>query len=68
MEKIEVFSKYNEMQDIPKYLIKIKKDNSADCDDNYLNIKNNFGDDLPLEKTLAVHDMVIYIISVFDKI
>ena len=56
------------MQDIPKYLIKLKKDNSADCDDNYLNIKNNFGDDLPLEKTLAVHDMVIYIISVFDKI
>ena len=56
------------MQNITKYLIKVKKDNSGDCDDNYVNIKNNFSDDLPLEKTLAVHDMVIYIISVFDKI
>ena len=41
--------------------------NNDNHDEKYMKIKFNSGDDLPLKKTLELHNMVIVVISVFHE-
>ena len=54
---------------ICKHLIKIKNNNSGDCDDyddKHLKINVSSHDNSPLEKTLEMHDVVINVRSSFN--
>ena len=69
----EVLQKYNELQDEIKNEIetinggKRSKDSSAEYDEDFMKIKFNSGDNLPLNKTLKLHNMTIVISFVFEK-
>ena len=57
---------YNELWNHFKYLIKSKNNNSDDYDKKYNKIKFNSDDDIPLEKTLEMHEIVKVVTSVFN--
>ena len=66
-ENKEVFKKYNEVWDRIKNKIKainVNKENGYEKD--YMKIKFNSDDDLPLNKPLKFHAMTIIIRSVFE--
>ena len=48
-------------------LIRSKTDNSDNYDEKYMRIKFNSDDDIPLTKTLELHNMIIIIIFVFHE-
>ena len=50
-----------------RVLIRSKTDNSANYDEKYMKIKFNSDDDLPLNKTLEIHNMIKVVRSVFHK-
>ena len=52
----ETLKKYEELWSKPKYLIKWKIN---DDDEKYLKIKFSIDDDLPLNKTLKLNNMII---------
>ena len=66
-ENKELLKKYNDVWNGIKD--KIKEVNSDECDyeKNYMKIKFNSDDDLPLDKLLKFHNMTIIIRSVFEK-
>ena len=63
----ELLEKYNNVWNGIKN--KIKAVNSGECDfeKDYMKIKFNSDDNLPLNKTLKFHNMTITIISVFEE-
>ena len=66
-ENKELLKKYNDVFNGIKD--KIKEINSDECDyeKDYMKIKSNSDDDLPLNKQLKFHNMVITIRSVFEE-
>ena len=65
-ENKELLKKYNVFNGIRN---KIKKMSGDECDyeKDYMKIKSNSDDDLPLNKQLKFHNMVITIRSVFEE-
>ena len=64
----EVLTKYTEPWDKIKYLIKtINWGKSGEYEKDYMKIKFNSDDDLPLNKTLKLHDLTIIVRSVFEE-
>ena len=45
---------------------KMSKHSSAECGEDFMKIKFDSDDDLPLNKTLKVHNMTIVVTSVFE--
>ena len=67
-ENKEVLKKYTELWDGIKYEIKtINNDKENHYGKDYLKIKFNSDDDLPLNKPLKFHEMTIIIRSVFEE-
>ena len=72
-ENNEVLKKYNELWDGIKNEIKTiyggktSKGSSAEYDKDFMKIKFNSDDNLPLNKTLKLHNMTIVIRSVFEE-
>ena len=66
-ESNELLKKYNDVWSGIKN--KIKEISSGECDDekDYMNIKFNSDDNLPLNKLLKFHNMTITIRSVFEE-
>ena len=66
-ENKELFKKYNNV--FNGIINKIKKLSGDECDyeRDYMKIKFSSEDDLPLNKQLKIHDMVITIRSVFEE-
>ena len=50
-----------------RYLTRSVTNNLDDCDEKYMKIKFNFDDDLPLNKTLEIRNMVIVVRSIFHE-
>ena len=48
-------------------LVRSKTDNSDDYNEKYMKIKFHSDDDLPLDKTLKLHQMIIVIRAVFHE-
>ena len=61
-ERKERLKKYEELWNKPKDHIKSKIDD--DDDEKYLKIKFSIGDDLPLNKTLKLNNMIIVVRTV----
>ena len=66
-ESKEITKKYEELWSKIKDLIRSITYNSDDCDEQYLKIKFNLDDDLPLNKTLKLFNMIIVVRSVFHE-
>ena len=66
-ENKELLKKYNDV--FNGIRDKIKEINSGECDyeKDYMKIKFNSDDDLPLNKTIKFHNMTITIRSVFEE-
>ena len=66
-ENIELLKKYNDV--FNGIINKIKKISGDECDyeKDYMKIKFNSDDDLPLNKQLKFHNMAITIRSVFEE-
>ena len=58
---------YGELSSKIRDLLISKTDNSDDYDEKYMKIKFNSDDDLPLNKTLEPHNVLIVISSVFHE-
>ena len=67
LENKELLNKYNDTWDGIRD--KIKEVSSGECDyeKDYMKIKFNSDDDLPLNKPLKFHNMTIIIRSVFEE-
>ena len=62
----EVLSKYTELQDEIKYLIKtIKGGDAGEYEREYMKIRFNSDDKLPLNKILKFHMLTVIVSSVF---
>ena len=59
--------KYNAIYDRLRYLIRLKSDFTYVFFYTYAKIKVDLEDYLPLEETLTLHNVIIFIKSVFDK-
>ena len=59
--------KYNVIYDRLRYLIRLKSDFTYVFFYTYAKIKVDLEDYLPLEETLTLHNVIIFIKSVFDK-
>ena len=67
-ENKEALKKYNEVWDETKNKIKVINDNKENnYEKNYMKIKFNSYDDLPLNKPLKFHTMTLLIRSVFEE-
>ena len=67
-ENKDVLKKYNDVWDGIKNEIKtINEGKENDYEKDYLKIKFNSDNDLPLNKPLKFHNMTITIISVFEE-
>ena len=66
-ENKELLKKYNDA--FNRIMNKIKKicGNECDYEKDYMKIKFNSGDDLPLNKQLKFHNMIMTIRSVFEE-
>ena len=60
-------TKYTELWDKIKDLIKSITNTSGEYDKKYMKIKFDSGDDLPFGKTLSLHNMTIVVRSVFQE-
>ena len=59
-------NKYEEIWSKIKDLIRSTNNNSDDYDENYMKTKLNSEDNLPLKKTLKLHDIIILARSAFN--
>ena len=66
-ENKELLKKYNDVWNGIKNKIKDVDDSEFDYEKNYMKIKFNSDDNLPLNKPLKFHNMTITIRSVFEK-
>ena len=63
----EVLTKYTELWDKIKDLIKSITNTSGEYDKKHMKIKFDSGDDLPFGKTLSLYNMTIVVRSVFQE-
>ena len=64
----EVLIKYTELWEKIKNLIKkINSNKTSECEKDFMKIKFNSADNLPLNKILKLHNMAIVIRSVFEE-
>ena len=63
----EVLKKYTELWDKIKNLIKKINNKSSEYGKDFSKIKLNSDDNLPLNKILKIHNMAIFIRSIFHK-
>ena len=66
-ESKEIIKKYQELWSKIKDLIRSVTKNSDDFDEKYMEIKFNSEDELPLNKTIEIHSMIIVVRTVFCK-
>ena len=66
-ENKELLKKYNDVFNGIRSKIKKISGNECDCEKDYMEIKFNSDDDLPLNKQLKFHNMIITIRSVFEE-
>ena len=66
-ENKELLKKYNDAWNRIKDKIKEVSSDECDYEKDYMKIKFNFDDDLPLNKLLKFHKMTIIIRSVFEE-
>ena len=66
-EKKELLKKYNDVFNGIRNKIKKISDDECDYEKDYMKIKFNSDDDLPLNKLLKFHNMAITIRSVFEE-
>ena len=66
-ENKELLKKYNDVFDGIRGKIKEVSNDEYDYEKDYMNIKFNSDDDLPLKKPLKFHSMTITIRSVFEE-
>ena len=64
-ESKEITRKYKELWNKIRGLIRSITKNSDDYEEKYVKIKYNLDDDLPLNKILEIHRMVIVVRAVF---
>ena len=65
-ENKELLKKYNDVWNGIKNKIEEVSSGKCDCEKDYTKIKFNSDDDLPLNKLLKFHNMIIIIRSVFE--
>ena len=64
----KIIGKYTKLWNEIKYHIEtIKADKSGEYEKDYLKIKFSSDDDLPLNKTLRLHNLTIIVRSVFEE-
>ena len=66
-ENKELLKKYNDVFNEIRNKIKKISDNECDYEKDYMKIKFNSDDNLPLNKQLKFHNMIITIRSVFEE-
>ena len=66
-ENKELLKKYNDVFNGIRNKIKKISGDECDCEKDYIKIKFNSVDDLPLNKQLKFHNMAITIQSVFEE-
>ena len=66
-ENKEIIKKYEELWSKIRYLIRSITKNSDDYDKKYMKIKFNSDDDLPLNKTIDIHNATIVVRAVFHE-
>ena len=66
-ENKELIKKYNDVFNGIKNKIKKMSSDGCDYEKDYMKIKFNSGDDLPLNKALQFHNITITIKSVFEE-
>ena len=64
----EILKKYNEVFNGIKYHIKKINDNDSEYEKDYMKIKFNTGDDIPLNKVLYFSTITVIIRCIFEKI
>ena len=64
----EILKKYNELFNGIKYHIKKINDNGSEYEKDYMKIKFNTGDDIPLNKVLYFPTITVIIRCIFEKI
>ena len=64
----EILKKYNEVFNGIKYHIKKINDNDSEYEKDYMKIKFNTGDDIPLNKVLYFPTITVIIRCIFEKI
>ena len=62
-----ILKKYEEVWTKIRDLIRSKTNSSGNYDEKYMKIKLNSDDDLPLKKTLELHNMIIVVRAVFHE-
>ena len=66
-ENKELLKKYNDVFNGIRNIMKKTSGNECDYEKDYMKIKFNSDDDLPLNKQLKFHNMIITIRSVFEE-
>ena len=66
-ETKEKIKKYEELWSKIRYLIRSRTKNSEDYDENYMKIKFNSDDELPLNKTIEIPIMIIVVRDSFHE-
>ena len=66
-ESKEEIKKYEELWSKIRDLIRSITENSDDYDEKYMKIQFNSDDELPLNKTIEIHNMIIVVRAVFHK-
>ena len=66
-ETKEKIKKYEELWSKIRYLIRSRTKNSEDYDENYMKIKFNSDDELPLNKTIEIPVMIIVVRASFHE-
>ena len=66
-ETKEKIKKYEELWSKIRYLIRSRTKNSEDFDENYMKIKFNSDDELPLNKTIEIPVMIIVVRASFHE-
>ena len=66
-ETKEKIKKYEELWSKIRYLIRSRTKNSEDFDENYMKIKFNSDDELPLNKTIEIPIMIIVVRDSFHE-
>ena len=59
--------KYNAIYDRIRYLIGLKRGTTYVFFHNYMKIKIDSDDDLPLEETVTLYNVIVLIMSIFNK-
>ena len=65
--KVKTLKKYEELWSNIRDLIRSKTNNRDDYDEKFMKVKFNLDDDLPLQKTLQLHNMIIFVKAIFNE-